>query len=98
MTTDLPASVLTLDDEELEDVAGGSFYLNGEGELFRYTGGRSDEDRGQAYLCPHCGRPLTFSPWLRYTCEVCDASWATRLELVPNFKSGLWEKPTAVGQ
>lgn len=45
-------------------------------------GGVAGEKGLGRLLCPKCGRPVRYSPWLRYYCEACDESWCYETDLV----------------
>lgn len=92
------AGMRELDDARLASVVGGSRYVTANGRLYRYAGGVSDEDLGRCYLCPNCGRPVSYGSWLRFHCRHCDKSWYSGDGLAPNWESGVWQEVPSSGE
>ena len=81
-----------LNDQELENVHGGSNYATQNGYYYEYIGsnwpGSSDWDK--CYLCPNCGRPVHYGAGFRYYCDPCDESWFFVDKLKLNLDQGMW--------
>lgn len=66
-----------LDDELLQNVAGGMIPSHADSDSFNAI-------RKAPYLCPTCGGMIYFSSWLRYHCVMCEESWYDASALIPN--------------
>ncbi len=85
-------NVAAISDDELASISGGlvTWHDAATDKYYKWSGG----SYSQKYLCPNCGRPLSSSWGINYSCGSCDASWFYEDRLVPNYASGRWAEIT----
>lgn len=92
MTDKKNTAATALHDQDLDEVTGGLDYVEvkSTGKYYKWRG--NDNQDGQKFLCPNCGRPVHYGAWMRYYCDPCNESWLYESKLVPNIASGLWHE------